>query len=106
MSTAATPHDEFLQHHFTTAEQQADAGKIGMWLFLGGSYNNHLTFDAIVIVASLLALIVLATSVEEFHPRHWILVSVVALLLVLLAALALVAYRRDLMEKAFSIQGL
>ena len=34
MSTAATPHGEFLQHHFTTAEQQADAGKIGMWLFL------------------------------------------------------------------------
>ena len=34
MTTAATSHDEFLQHHFTTAEQQADAGKIGMWLFL------------------------------------------------------------------------
>jgi cytochrome c oxidase subunit 3 len=31
MSVAAEP---FLQHHFTTAEQQADAGKIGMWLFL------------------------------------------------------------------------
>jgi len=34
MSTAATSHGEFLQHHFATAEQQADAGKIGMWLFL------------------------------------------------------------------------
>lgn len=38
MSTAAAPQDHahggFLQHHFTTAEQQADAGKIGMWLFL------------------------------------------------------------------------
>jgi cytochrome c oxidase subunit III len=34
MSTAAPSHGEFLQHHFTTAEQQADAGKIGMWLFL------------------------------------------------------------------------
>jgi cytochrome c oxidase subunit 3 len=31
MSAAAEP---FLQHHFTTSEQQADAGKIGMWLFL------------------------------------------------------------------------
>ena len=29
MSAAAT-----LQHHFTTAEQQADASKIVMWLFL------------------------------------------------------------------------
>jgi cytochrome c oxidase subunit 3 len=34
MSATAAPPGEFLQHHFTTAEQQADAGKIGMWLFL------------------------------------------------------------------------
>jgi cytochrome c oxidase subunit 3 len=34
MSTAAAAHEGRLQHHFTTAEQQADAGKIGMWLFL------------------------------------------------------------------------
>jgi cytochrome c oxidase subunit III len=34
MSATATSQGEFLQHHFTTAEQQADAGKIGMWLFL------------------------------------------------------------------------
>ncbi len=34
MSTLTAPHGDFLQHHFTTPEQQADAGKIGMWLFL------------------------------------------------------------------------
>ncbi len=34
MSATAAPPGEFLQHHFTTAEQQADAGRIGMWLFL------------------------------------------------------------------------
>ena len=27
-------HEPFLQHHFSGPEQQADAGKIGMWLFL------------------------------------------------------------------------
>ena len=27
-------HDSSLQHHFATYEQQMDAGKIGMWLFL------------------------------------------------------------------------
>ncbi len=27
-------HDGFLQHHFARPEQQADASKIGMWLFL------------------------------------------------------------------------
>ncbi len=34
MSTVASTQGEFLQHHFTTADQQADATKIGMWLFL------------------------------------------------------------------------
>ena len=27
-------HSSSLQHHFTTYEQQMEAGKIGMWLFL------------------------------------------------------------------------
>ncbi len=27
-------HEPFLQHHFSTMEQQSDAGRIGMWLFL------------------------------------------------------------------------
>ena len=33
MSTTAV-HDPTLQHHFATKEQQFDAAKIGMWLFL------------------------------------------------------------------------
>jgi cytochrome c oxidase subunit 3 len=32
--TTAAVRERHLQHHFTTSEQQADAGKIGMWLFL------------------------------------------------------------------------
>jgi cytochrome c oxidase subunit 3 len=31
---AIVEHEPFLQHHFAAPEQQADAGKIGMWLFL------------------------------------------------------------------------
>ena len=27
-------HDQHLQHHFDTPEQQFDSGKLGMWLFL------------------------------------------------------------------------
>jgi cytochrome c oxidase subunit 3 len=34
MSAAAPAPVGHVQHHFSTAEQQADAGKIGMWLFL------------------------------------------------------------------------
>ncbi len=80
--------------------------EFGMWLSLGGTYNNHLTFDAIVIIASLLTLISLATVVEERHPRHWVIAAVVAGLVVLLATLAHVALQHGLMEKVFTIQGL
>jgi cytochrome c oxidase subunit 3 len=33
-ASAAAPHDPHLAHHFETAEQQSEAGKLGMWLFL------------------------------------------------------------------------
>jgi len=32
--TAVRENEPFLEHHFTTPEQQFEAGKIGMWLFL------------------------------------------------------------------------
>ena len=34
MSDPAHSHSPYLQHHFETPEQQFDAGKLGMWLFL------------------------------------------------------------------------
>ena len=35
MSETSVPlHDANLRHHFTEMEQQVDAGKLGMWLFL------------------------------------------------------------------------
>ena len=80
--------------------------EFGMWLSLGGSYNNHLTFDAIVIIASLLLLIVLALMVEERHPRHWVIVAVVAALVLTLAGLVVLAFRHELMARVFSIRGL
>lgn len=80
--------------------------EFGMWLYLGGSYNNHLTFDAIVIIASLLALIALAITVEEFHPRHGIIVAVVLILVGTLVALAVMAHGQGLMEKVFTVEGL
>lgn len=32
--TTTTAHSPYLQHHYAEMEQQVDAGKIGMWLFL------------------------------------------------------------------------
>jgi multisubunit Na+/H+ antiporter MnhB subunit len=80
--------------------------EFGMWLFLGGSYNNHLTFDAIVIIGSLLTLIALATTVEKYHPRHWVIAAAVAVLVAFLIVLAAVAFRQGVMEKVFTVRGL
>ena len=80
--------------------------EFGMWLSLGGTYNNHLTFDAIVIIVSLLTLISLAAIVEERHFRHWVVAAVVVALVALLASLAFVARSHGLMAKAFTIEGL
>jgi hypothetical protein len=80
--------------------------EFGMWLSLGGSYNNHLTFDAITIIASLLALIVLATTVEKYHPRHLVIAGVVVLLVLLLIALAIMAHKHGTLARVFTVQGL
>jgi hypothetical protein len=80
--------------------------EFGMWLFLGGSYNNHLTFDTIVIIASLLTLIVLGTTVEKYHLRHWVITAIVAVLVLSLAGLAVVAHRHGTLAKVFTVQGL
>lgn len=45
--------------------------EFGMWLHLGGSYWQRASFDAVVVIASLLGLIVAAPSVKRFRPRHW-----------------------------------
>ncbi len=34
MSQSHSDHPEFLQHHFSDAEQQRESAKLGMWLFL------------------------------------------------------------------------
>lgn len=45
--------------------------EFGMWLHLGGGYWQRASFDAIVVIASLLVLIAFAPSLKRFRPRHW-----------------------------------
>ena len=61
--------------------------EFGMWLHLGGSYWQRASFDAVVVVAGLLALIAFAPSLKRFRPRHWITAVVMALVLLVFAAL-------------------
>src|ERR1700688_117813 len=57
--------------------------EFGMWLHLGGSYWQRASVDAVVVIASFLALLGLAPSLDHLRSRHrW------ALLVLLLAIMA------------------
>ncbi len=45
--------------------------EFGMWIHLGGGYWQRASFDAVVVVSSVLALIAYAAALRKFHPRHW-----------------------------------
>lgn len=45
--------------------------EFGMWLHLGGGYWQRASFDAVVVIAALLTLIVIAPRLRAFRPHHW-----------------------------------
>ena len=52
--------------------------EFGMWVHLGGSYWQRASFDAIVVVGATLGLVAVAPAVRRFRARHW---GIVVLLL-------------------------
>ena len=45
--------------------------EFGMWLHLGGSYWQRASFDAVVVIAALLTLVIVAPRLRAVRPRHW-----------------------------------
>ncbi|MGA1979860.1 MAG: hypothetical protein ABSG99_04760 [Sedimentisphaerales bacterium] len=46
--------------------------EFGMWIHLGGGYWQRASWDAVVILSALFALIAFAPSLKRFRPHHWI----------------------------------
>ena len=46
--------------------------EFGLWLHLGGSYWQRASFDAVVVIAALLGLIVVGPALRQFRPHHWV----------------------------------
>ena len=46
--------------------------EFGLWLHLGGSYWQRASFDAVVVIAALLALVTVAPAWRRFRPTHWV----------------------------------
>lgn len=55
--------------------------EFGMWLHLGGPYWQRASFDAVVVIGSLLSLIVAAPAFAKFRPRHFVTAALVLVLL-------------------------
>ncbi|MCC6359837.1 MAG: hypothetical protein IT450_13920 [Phycisphaerales bacterium] len=67
--------------------------EFGMWFHLGGSYWQRASYDAIVVIASLLGLVAAAPSIRRFRPRHWATTAVVAIAALLFAAMIIESLR-------------
>ncbi|MGA2439540.1 MAG: hypothetical protein ABSH08_01155 [Tepidisphaeraceae bacterium] len=57
--------------------------EFGMWLHLGGPYWQRASYDAVVTVAAVLALIAYGSTIRKWRPKH--LITLVALIAVLCA---------------------
>lgn len=45
--------------------------EFGMWLHLDAHYWQRASFDAVVVVGSLLGIVAAAPAIKQFRPRHW-----------------------------------
>ena len=61
--------------------------EFGMWIHLGGGYWQRASFDAVVVVSSVLGLIAYAPSLRKFRPRHWTTAILLTALLIVFGVL-------------------
>ena len=45
--------------------------EFGMWLHLGGSYWQRASFDAVIVVLSLLGVVAFAPKLDKMRAHHW-----------------------------------
>ncbi len=64
--------------------------EFGMWLHLGGLYWQRASFDAVSVIAALLALIAYGSTIRHWRPRHrW----TIALLIVAIGSFSFLLHR-------------
>jgi hypothetical protein len=61
--------------------------EFGMWLHLGGAYWQRASFDAVVVIASVLGLIAVAPSLRRMTTGQWIVLGALGAALVAFAGL-------------------
>jgi hypothetical protein len=61
--------------------------EFGMWIHLGGPYWQRASYDAVVTVAAVLALLGVAPPFRRFDRRHWATLTTLVLVLAVFAGL-------------------
>lgn len=85
--TTPTPHGRRLAAAAYGVGLGLTFDEFGMWLYLNDFYWQRASFDAIIVVTALLALIVLAPRWRSLRPRHWATGVALALTLVVFIVL-------------------
>lgn len=67
--------------------------EFGMWVHLGGSYWQRASFDAVVVIAAFLGLIVVAPHLSRFRPHHWLTAGALVLALVIFGVMLVDSFR-------------
>jgi Ca2+/Na+ antiporter len=62
--------------------------EFGMWLHLGGAYWQRASFDAVIVIAALLALFAFAPNLQKFRTVHWSTLAAIVILLSLFGMLS------------------
>ena len=57
--------------------------EFGMWLHLGGSYWQRASWDAIIVLTSVFAIIGFAPSFKRFRLSHWIVAGAIAIAVII-----------------------
>jgi hypothetical protein len=57
--------------------------EFGMWLHLGGAYWQRASFDAVVVIAAVLALIAYGSTIRHWRPKHHVTIAFLVIALVL-----------------------
>jgi hypothetical protein len=67
--------------------------EFGMWLHLGGSYWQRVSFDAVVVIAAFFTLLVVTPRLSIFRPHHWFTAGALAIVLLLFGVMLVDSFR-------------
>jgi len=68
--------------------------EFGMWLHLDDVYWQRASFDAMVLIAAILGLVIAAPTVRRFRLRHWVWTTVITLAVVWFTMLLMAPFQR------------